>query len=161
MRVPFIPNDSENLGGAIHRLIPKFTRGQVRFYCKVFTSKQKARYVSDSGDEKHKFQANVHLGKSKIAQLFKKGAQILGLEEADQFYPHSLRAMFITSLANSGLNADEIMASARHTAFASSAAYIVSDGQSENENFKALGMNASPKKIDSIAGGSGNGECPF
>ena len=52
--------------------------------------------------KKHAFQANVHLGKSKIAQLFKKGAQILRLEEPNQFYPHSLRAMFITSLANSG-----------------------------------------------------------
>ena len=53
----------------------------MRFYYKVFTTKQKERYVRDGGDDKHMFQANVHLGKSKIAQLFKKGAAILGLEE--------------------------------------------------------------------------------
>ena len=58
MRVQYIPNDPESLGGAIHRLIPKFTRGQVRFYCKVFTTKQKARYVRDGGDDKHMFQAS-------------------------------------------------------------------------------------------------------
>ena len=127
----------------------------------MFTTKQKAKYVRDGGDDKHEFQSNVHLGKSKIAQLFKKGAQILGLEEPDQFYPHSLRAMFITSLTNSGLNADEIKASARHTSFASSASYIVSDGQSENDKFKALGMIASPKKTDSTAGDDVNGECLF
>ena len=30
MRVPYIPDDPENLGGAIHRLIPKFTCEQIR-----------------------------------------------------------------------------------------------------------------------------------
>ena len=69
--------------------------------------------------------------------------------------------MFITSLANSNLNADEIMASARHDSFTSSVAYMESDGISENEKFKALGMVPSPKKIDSTAGGDCNGECPF
>ena len=75
MRVPYIPNDPDSLGGAIHWLIPKFTRGQVRFYCKLMTKKQKERYVKDGGDQKHEFQANVHLGKSKIAELFKKKVQ--------------------------------------------------------------------------------------
>ena len=93
------------------------------------------------------FQANVHLGKTKIAQLFKKGANLLGLSNPDEFYPHSLRAMFITSLANApNLSAKEIMESARHLSFSSSTSYMVADGESENSKFQALGMKLSPKK---------------
>ena len=55
MRVLYIPDDPENLGGAIHKLIPKFTRRQIRFYCKRMTRKQKDRYVRDGGDKNHQF----------------------------------------------------------------------------------------------------------
>ena len=161
MRVPYIPDDPENLGGAIHRLIPKFTRGQSRFYCKLFTPNQKKRYVSDGGDKKHEFQPNTHLGKTMIAKLFKKGAAILGLEDPDQFYPHSLRAMFITSLANDpAMNQQEIMASARHSSFTSSASYMVSDGQSETCKFNALGMNIDSLKKQKVESGL-SGDCKF
>ena len=147
MRVPYIPDDPESLGGAIHRMLPKFTRGQTRFYCKLMTKKQKDRYVRDGGEREHEFQANVHLGKTKIAELFKKGAQILGLDYPELFYPHSLRAMFITSLANDpSMNPQEIMQSARHASFSSSASYVVSDGQSESNKFRALGMNLESNK---------------
>ena len=147
MRFPYIPDDPESLGGAIHRMLPKFTRGQTRFYCKVMTKKQKDRYVRDGAEKGHEFQANVHLGKKKIAELFKKGAQILGLDDPKQFYPHSLCAMFITSLANAlSMNPQEIMQSARHASFSFSASYVVSDGQSESNKFRALGMNLKSNK---------------
>ena len=71
--------------------------------------------MRDGGCVNHEFQTNVPLGKTKIAELFKKGAKLLGLEDPNDFYPHSLRAMFITSLANDfHLSAKEIMSSARH-----------------------------------------------
>ena len=147
MRVPYIPDDPDSLGGAIHRLLPKFTNGQIRFYCKQMSKKQKAKYVRDGGCVNHEFQANVPLGKTKIAELFKKGAKLLGLEDPDDFYPHSLRAMFITSLANDpNLSAKELMCSARHNSIASSAAYMVADGESEANKFVALGMKLPPEK---------------
>ena len=115
MQVPYLPDDEDSLWGAIHRLLPKFTNGQIRFYCKTMSKKQKEKYARDGGCVNHEFQANVPLGKTKIAELFKKGAKLLGLEDPDDFYPHSLRAMFITSLANDfHLSAKEIMSSARH-----------------------------------------------
>ena len=117
------------------------------------TKKQKNRYVRDGGEKEHEFQANVHLGKTKIADLFKKGAQIIGLDDPDQFYPHSLRAMFITSLANDpSMNPQEIMQSARHAAFSSSASYVVSDGQSETNKFRALGMKVDSNKRQKVDG---------
>ena len=108
---------------------------------------QKDRYVRDTGEKEHEFQANVHPGKTKIADLFKKGAKILGLDDPKQFYPHSLRAMFITLLANDpSMNPQEIMQSARHASFSSSASYVVSDGQSKSNKFRALGMNLNSNK---------------
>ena len=111
------------------------------------SKKQKEKYVRDGGCANHEFQANVPLGKTKIAELFKKGAKLLGLEDPDDFYPHYLRAMFITSLANDpNLSAKEIMSSARHNSYASTASYMVADGESETHKFKALGMKLPPGK---------------
>ena len=149
MRVPYIENDPDSLGGAIHRLIPKFTRGQIRFYCKVMTKKQKEKYVRDGGDKNHCFQPNVHLGKTKIAELFKKGATLCGLDDPEDFYPHSLRAMFITSLANNpNLSIKEIMQSARHKSVTSTASYMVADGEQESHKFAALGMEMKRPRVD-------------
>ena len=100
MQIPLVMDDPSNLAASILRMTKKFSRGQTRFYCKVMTEKQKRKYVEDGGDPRHEFQANVHLGKSKIKQLFDEGAEILGLENPADFYPHSLCAMFITGLAN-------------------------------------------------------------
>ena len=87
--------------------------------------------------------------------MFKKGAKLLGIDNPDDFYPHSLRAMFITSLANNpGLSMKEILSSARHKSVTSSVAYMVSDGSSESAKFGALGMERSPK----VARGGGNAD---
>ena len=105
------------------------------------TAKQKKRYVDDGGDPLHEFQAHVHLGKQKIKELFVDGAEILGLDSPDDFYPHSLRAMFITDLANSPLVSDkEILCSARHASISSSVAYQTRDGVSESNKFAAIGV---------------------
>ena len=117
------------------------------------TTKQKERYAKDGGEKEHEFQANVHLAKSKIAELFKKGAKILGLDDPKQFYPHSLCEMFITSLANDpSMNPQEIMQSARHASFTSSASYVISDSQSESNKFRALGMNVDSNKSQKVDG---------
>ena len=147
MRIPLIPDDPSNLAACIERMIEKFTPGQTRFYCKVMTEQQKKRYVEDGGDSKHEFQANVHLGKTKIKQLFDEGAEILGLENPEDFYPHSLRAMFITELANNPfVSTRELLSSARHASLTSSIAYQTRDGESESNKFKALGINIQPAK---------------
>ena len=44
--------------------------------------------------------ATMPLGKEYIKKLFKDGAAILGLKNAESFGAHSLRADFVTRLAN-------------------------------------------------------------
>ena len=128
-------------------MIAKFTPGQTCFYCKVMTQKQKKRYVDDGGDPKHEFQPHVCLGKTKIKELFEEGAKILGLDKPEDFHPHSLRAMFITDLANNpGVSKKEILRSARHASISSSLAYQTRDGVSESAKFAALGMELPANK---------------
>ena len=124
LRVPVIPGNPLCLGSSIERMIAKFTPGQTRFYCKVMTPKQKKSYVADGGDPQHEFQPHVCLGKTKIKELFEDGAKILGLDKPEDFYPHSLRAMFITDLANDpNVSNKELLSSACHASISSSIAY--------------------------------------
>ena len=146
IRCPYIPDDPENLAGSIKRYLEKVTPGQQRFYCKVMSSKAKRKYVEAGGDEKHEFMVNTPLGKGKIKELFDDGANILGLSCADEFYPHSLRAMMITELANNpSVSLKETVTSARHSNLTSSLNYQHRDGESEVAKFSALRMNASSK----------------
>ena len=143
IRCPYVPEDPENLAACIHRYIEKITPGQQRFYCKVMSAQAKKKYVEASGDRKHEFMPNTHLGKGKIKELFEDGARILGLECADHFHPHSLRAMMITDLANNpSVSLSKTVTSARHSNLTSSLNYQHRDGESEAAKFAALGMAA-------------------
>ena len=73
--------------------------------------------------------------------MFKEGARILGLKNPNDFYPHCLRAEFITRLANDGsVNDEERMRSARHSTVQASAAYQNRSSVSEMNKLTALGI---------------------
>ena len=80
--------------------------------------------------------------------MFKAGAVILGLPNPEMFSPHSLRAYFVTSLANdSGVSDQERMTASRHSSVAASAIYQVRNSTSEVNRFSALGINIPPVPI--------------
>ena len=84
---------------------------------------------------------NIPLGKTKIKELFDDGAKILGLSKASEFFAHSLRAMFITDLANDPhVSTKEAQISARHNNPASTTNYQTRDGLSETNKYVALGI---------------------
>jgi hypothetical protein len=86
------------------------------------------------------------MGKSYIARLFKEGAQFLGIKCPSNFCPQSLRAMFITNLANDpGVSPTERMAASRHNSVAASAIYQEAGGVSESRRFAALGIKVTPE----------------
>ena len=73
--------------------------------------------------------------------MFKEGAQILGLKNPNDFYPHCLRSEFIIRLANDrSLNDKETMHSARHSTVQASAAYQNRSSVSEMNKLTALGI---------------------
>ena len=141
MRCPLVEGDPENLAWSIEKYLDKCTPGQTRFYCKKMSKNAKEKYVSNGGNQIHEFMANVPLGKTKIKELFDEGAKLLGLNSADEFYPHSLRAMFITELANNpSVSTLEAQVSARHNNSSSTANYMTRDAVSETNKMAALGM---------------------
>ena len=147
MRIPKQDNDptSSCIAGSIERYLKKLAPGQIRLYCKVIPYEN--RYVDASTGRTEVFYANSPLGKNAINKLFKDGAKILGLPEPESFCAHSLRAHFITNLANgTGVSDEERMVSSRHTSVASSAIYQERDGISESNKFAALGVRP-PKKM--------------
>ena len=84
------------------------------------------------------------------------------MSDPDEFYPHSLRAMFITSLANDpNVSVKETMASSRHLSFSSSTSYMVADGESESSKFQALGMKLPPSKKLKIDNADDDGEFTY
>ena len=141
MRVPIIHDDDSNLGASIDRYISKLAPDQERFYCKAKSEEARLHSYSPEGKRNVWYFAKMPLGKHTILELFKRGAAILGLAKPDDFYPHSLRSVFITELANDdGVNSVEVMNSARHACAESSAAYQCRSGTSESKKFAALGM---------------------
>ena len=140
-RLPVIEDDPKNLGASIKRYLEKVDDQQVRLYCKPMNENSKRLYQSNGGNKRVEYYNNMPLGKATIHSLFITGAHILGLRNPTEFYPHSLRAVFITRLANdSGVSAKEIMVSARHRSAESSAAYQTTSRVSEANKFAALGM---------------------
>ena len=110
----------------------------------------KQRYVRNGGN-KNEFMANVPLGKTKIKELFEEGAKILGLSKPNDFFPHSLRSMFITDLANNPhVSNIEAQTSARHSSISATTNYMTRDGLSETNKYVALGM-VSKEAIESRA----------
>ena len=73
--------------------------------------------------------------------MFKDGAQIFGLKNPNDFYPHCLRSEFITRLAKDGsVNDEEKMRSARHSTVQASAACQNRSSVSKMNKLTALGI---------------------
>ena len=147
MRLPVMDNDptSACLSGSIKRFLDKLAPGQTRIYCKVVPE-----HVRNTPGKFHGqfFYPNSPLGRNTILKVFKAGAVILGLPNPETFSPHSLRAYFVTSLANdSGVSDQERMTASRHSSVAASAIYQVRNNTSEVNRFSALGINIPPVQM--------------
>ena len=99
MRVPVMDNDptSSDFGGSIKRFLEKLAPGQTRIYCKAIP--EDLRSVDKSGNSKF-FYANQPVGKNLISDLFKEGADMLGLPNPKKIAPHCLRSYMVTKIAN-------------------------------------------------------------
>ena len=112
--------DSENVGRCIGCFLDKLAISAGTESRDPITGKLESVY------------ADLPIGRNGISKLFKDGAKILGLPNHDTFDLHSLRAYFITKLANgNSVNDQEIIASVRHTSLGASAIYQECDGVSE------------------------------
>ena len=61
-------------------------------------------------------------------------------QKPEEFRSHSLRALYVTYLANDdGVSATETMLASRHSSISANAAYQQSNSRSESNRFKALG----------------------
>ena len=141
MRLPVVQNDPENLAASIVRYLTKLAPNQERLYTQPFQPKAQLKYQQNGGDPMVQYHYNLPLGHNKILQMFREGAEILGLPDAQTFMPHSLRSVFITTLANNPkVSLEEAMRSARHRNADSTAAYIKRSSESESNKFEALGI---------------------
>ena len=125
-------------GAALERLVEKMGPGQLRLYCKEASPSYKRKMTLD-GFPSAQMYPNKPLGRSTIASLFSEGAIMMGLPS--NFLPHSLRGACITKMVNdSSVSMAETMAVARHTSVAASRGYQRTDGISEGNRLRALGL---------------------
>ena len=85
LRFPIL-NDGErtnDVGGSIDRYLKKQGQGQDRFFCHPMTTEQKERYLKRGGLLGVEFDGTKPMSISHIKKLFKKGAEMLGLEVSD------------------------------------------------------------------------------
>ena len=133
--------DPDNLVASIESYLEKVTPGQTQFYRKSMRAKGKERYLRNGGSKLHAFVPNIPLDKTKIRELIDDGAKILGLSKTDEFFAHSLCAMFITNLTNNPhVSTKEAQISARHNNPQSTTNYMTRDGLSETNKYVALGF---------------------
>ena len=71
---------SNDVGGSIERYLKKLGPGQLRFFCHHMSNEQKKRLVEKGGLPDVEYDGNKPMSVSHINKLFKKGAQMLGLE---------------------------------------------------------------------------------
>ena len=88
---------SSDFGGSIKRFLEKLAPGQTRIYCKAIP--EDLRSVDKSGNSKF-FYANQPVRKNLISDLFKEGADMLGLPNPKKIAPHCLRSYMVTKIAN-------------------------------------------------------------
>ena len=82
MRFPVV-GDGERLndvGGSIMRYLDKIGVAQMGFFCHPLTSQQKGRHIERGGLEEVEYDGNKPMSVSHINKLFRKGAEMLGLE---------------------------------------------------------------------------------
>ena len=138
LRFPIEPCDPSSFGAALERLVAKMGPGQLRLYCKEASPSYKRKMALD-GFPGAQMYPNKPLGRSTISKLFSEGALVLGLPS--NFLPHSLRGACITKMVNDqSVSIAETMAVARHSSVAASRTYQRTDGISEGNRLRALGI---------------------
>ena len=140
LRFPIVEEDPDNFAASLMRLVGKMSPGQSRIYCQPGSASY-CKTLEMNGYLNACFMFNKPLGPKSVTSLFKKGASILGLPE--NFRPHSLRAAFITKMANDpSVSISETMLAAHHNSVAASANYQRADGYSEINRLRAIGAVA-------------------
>ena len=124
----------KEFGSALQRYIKVLGPEQTRMYCQV--------KPDNSG-----YYEKKPLGKHAITKLAKDAAVILNLSNPQKFRLHSLRAHFISTLANDGrVSLAECMHASRHRSAASSAVYQQTSETSEASRMYALNIVTPEKK---------------
>lgn len=139
LRFPINEDDPSDFGGSLKRFVQKLGPGQVRMYCRPASEEYINSNYRRHGNMTSVFYANSPLGLNKIKELMAMGAAILGISK--NFRAHSLRAVGVTKLANdSSISDAERCRAARHSSVSANKAYQVTDGISEANRLRALGI---------------------
>ena len=153
-----ITNEPSNFGVSIVRYLKKLEPGTVKFYCKVALPTH-LKVMRQMGYPDVRYYKNRQLGKQKITELFKAGARLLELSDPDGFKPQSLRGVCITRMVNSeNVSTAETMRYARHRSVAASKMYQRTDGISEGNRLRAIGLMGSG--TSSVAKGRASSKLP-
>ena len=124
----------------LKRYLNKLSPSQSRLFCQEAIVSMKSHYKTFGFHwDNAEMNSLKPLGENTVRNMFKKGAQMIGLEKFASFGGHSLRAYFITKLANnSAVNKKELMGTARHSSISAGLTYIQRNQNSEVACFRAL-----------------------
>ena len=148
MRMPILDEDpsSSCFGGSLLRYLEKMNPDQKWLHCRGVL--ESSRALQQKKGLKGFYYENLKLGATSISKLFKKGAGLLGILSED-FCPHSLRALFITTMVNDGkVSNKESMRAARHTSIKAHLDYQETGQVSEGNRIQCL-LDARPDKDNS------------
>ena len=136
MRMPVDIDDMASPGGTLKRYTRKISPGQKRFYCRKVGHAQKKLFLTQ-GFPNAEMSFNQPIGVNKVGVMVKEACETLGLRITGQ----GLRRIGITTVTNDpGVNVEECLAFARHGSVAAQRPYVVRDGTSEVNRFKAQGL---------------------
>ena len=150
MRLPVLNNDptSNCFAGSLLRYIEKTDKDQIHLHCRAVPEKN--RKVQMNKGLKGFYYQNLNIGPNTISELFKEGAEICGLLSED-FCPHSLRALFITTLVNDeNVSIQESMKAARHSSVSAHLEYIQTGKKSEGKRIECLVGAAAKMEKNSV-----------
>lgn len=138
MRLPIMANDPNSPGNILYRFVfEKMSPGQTRLHCQPATNAQLNAFKTWKPTAI--YSPSLPLGHNTIRDRFLTAGVILGLEKP--LKGHALRRLAITKMARGGVQLTEIMATARHSSIAASAAYMGRTDKSQVTKLKALGVN--------------------
>ena len=143
-RIPvYSYEDKSDIGGTIWRFRHSMHPEQERFYCYGATSRQKSNFVKE-GFLNVKFSPKRAIGENTLAKYFKEGAKMLGIQNYENFQPHSLRNLFVTVVSNNagkaGLNLQSQMKMTRHCLVSAHNGYIEECAEDEMKRIYANGL---------------------
>ena len=145
-RFPIFRDDPSNFGASIERYMLKLEPGTVKMYCRV-AQQPHINKMAMQGYTNVRYYKSKPLGRNTISDLFKEGAKILGLSDPENFRPQSLRGACITRMVNAeNVSMAETMRYARHRSVAASKTYQRTDGVSESNRLKAIGVKIPPRR---------------